>query len=49
MGLWRVKAKGREAELTVERLGRFARQDLEAEARRIIELRGASDTILVLD
>ena len=27
VGLWRVKAKGRKAEITVERLGRIARKD----------------------
>ncbi|HEX6387947.1 MAG TPA: crosslink repair DNA glycosylase YcaQ family protein, partial [Solirubrobacteraceae bacterium] len=49
VGLWRVKAKGRKAEFTVERLGRFARKDLEAEAQRIADLRGASELLLVLD
>ncbi len=28
VGLWRVKAKGRKAEVTVEKLGRIARADL---------------------
>jgi hypothetical protein len=49
VGLWRVKAKGRKAQFTVERLGRFARKDLEAEAQRIADLRGASELLLVLD
>ncbi len=48
-GLWRVKAKGRKAEITVELLRRVSRSDLEDEARRISDLRGASETILVLD
>ena len=47
-GLWRAKAKGRRTELTVERLGRVSRADLEAEAERIAELRGATGTTLVL-
>jgi hypothetical protein len=40
-GLWRIKAKGRTAEITVEPLGRLARADLDEEARRVAELRGA--------
>jgi hypothetical protein len=48
-GLWRVKAKGRNAQITVQRLGRLARGDLEEEAQRISDLRGASDTILIVD
>ncbi len=48
-GLWRVKAKGRKAEITVERLGRLARKDLEEEAQRISDLRCASEPILVVD
>jgi Winged helix DNA-binding domain len=47
-GLWRVKAKGRKAELTVEKLGRLARGDLEEEARRIVDLRGAAEAALVV-
>jgi hypothetical protein len=49
VGLWRVKAKGRDAEITVERLGRLARRDLGDEAQRVGDLRGAAGTILVLD
>ncbi len=49
VGLWRVKAKGRKAQITVERLGRLARADLEQEAQRIADLRGAADLILVVD
>ena len=48
-GLWRVKAKGRKAEITVERLRRVARVGLEQEAQRVADLRGASEAILVLD
>ena len=48
-GLWRLKAKGRKAELTVEKLGRrLPRGALEEEARRVAELRGASDLALEL-
>ena len=49
VGLWRVKAKGRKAEVSVERWGRIARSDLEAEAQRIADLRRASELILVVD
>jgi len=48
-GLWRVKAKGRKAQITVERLGRVSREDLEQEAQRISDLRGASELVLVVD
>jgi hypothetical protein len=47
-GLWRVKAKGRKAELTVEALGPIARAGLEDEARRVAELRGAAEAELLL-
>ncbi len=47
-GLWRVKAKGRKAELTVEKLGRLPRRDLEEQAQRVAELRGAAEAALVL-
>jgi hypothetical protein len=47
-GLWRPKAKGRRTELTVEKLGRLSRADLEDEARRVAELRGADDVALVI-
>jgi hypothetical protein len=40
-GLWRAKARGREIELTVEKLGHIARGELEEETRRVAELRGA--------
>ena len=49
-GLWRAKAKGKKAEIAVEKLGRrLARADLEDEARRVAELRGASDVALVVE
>jgi hypothetical protein len=47
-GLWRVKAKGSKAELTVEKLGRLPHGDLEEEARRVAELRGATEAELIL-
>jgi len=40
-GLWRVRARGRRAELEVEALGQVDREDLEAEAARVAALRGA--------
>jgi hypothetical protein len=49
VGLWRAKAKGRKVEIAVERLGRVARADLEDEARRVADLRGAPDVALVVD
>jgi hypothetical protein len=48
-GLWRVKAKGRRAQITVQRLGRLARTDLAEEAQRICDLRGACEAIVVVD
>jgi Winged helix DNA-binding domain len=47
-GLWRVKAKGKKVEVTVEKLGRVARGELEAEAQRLAELRGAAEAGLAL-
>jgi hypothetical protein len=47
-GLWRVKAKGRKAELTVEKLGRLRRGELEEEAQHVAVLRGAAEAALVL-
>ena len=47
-GLWRVKARGRKAELTVDKLGRLPRADLEEEAQRVAELRGAAEAAVVL-
>ena len=48
VGLWRVKAKGRKAEITVEKLGRLARAALEDEAQRVARLRGAAEATLVV-
>jgi len=47
-GLWRAKAKGKKTEVEVEKLGRLARRDLEDEARRIADLRGAADVALAV-
>lgn len=49
VGLWRVKAKGKKAEITVEKLGRIASKDLGDEARRVADLRGASELLLIVD
>jgi Winged helix DNA-binding domain len=49
VGLWRVKTKGKKAEITVEKLRRIARKGLEEEARRVAELRGASGVQLIVD
>ena len=48
IGLWRVKAKGRRAELAVEKLSRLTRGDLEEEAQRVAKLRGAAEVALVV-
>jgi Winged helix DNA-binding domain len=48
-GLWRAKAKGKKLEVSVERLGRLRRPDLEAEAQLVATVRGASDAVLVVD
>jgi DNA glycosylase AlkZ-like len=47
-GLWRMRLRGGRAELTVERLGRLRRADLEGEAQRVVELRGAAELALEL-
>jgi hypothetical protein len=49
VGLWRAKAKGKKVEITVEKLGRVARADLDEEARRVADLRGPADVALVID
>lgn len=49
VGMWKVKAKGKKAEVTVERLTKLTRRDLEEEAGRIAGLRGASGAELVLN
>ena len=46
-GLWRVKAKGGTTEVTVEKLGRLARKDVEPEAERVAALRGAGLALVV--
>jgi len=47
-GLWRVRAKGRRAELTVEPLGPLPREELEAEAQRLAVLKGAAAATVVV-
>ena len=47
-GLWRPKATGRKLEITVEKLGRLRRADLEEEAQRVAALRGADAGSLVV-
>jgi hypothetical protein len=47
-GLWRARAKGRKAELTVETLNSLSPSDLEEEAQRVAELRGAAEPVVVL-
>jgi hypothetical protein len=47
-GLWRAKAKGAKAEITVETLGRLPRGELEEEAQRVARLRGAAEAAIVL-
>lgn len=48
-GLWRVKARSKKTEITVEKLRRLSRKDVEGEAERIAELRGAAGLVLVVD
>ena len=47
-GLWRARAKGRRTELSVEKLGRLARGDLEDEAGRVAALRGSSEAVVAI-
>jgi Winged helix DNA-binding domain len=49
MGLWKVKMKGRKAVITVESLGRLPRANLDHEAQRVAELRGAAEAAVRLD
>ena len=49
VGLWRVKAKARRTEVSVEKLARVSRKDLEEEAGRVAELRGADGLVLSVD
>ena len=48
VGLWKAKAKGKKSEITVEKLGRFARADVEEEAQRVAHLRGAAEAVVVI-
>jgi Winged helix DNA-binding domain len=48
-GLWRMKAKGRTAEVSVEKVGRLARKDVEDEARRLAALRGFADVAVAVE
>jgi DNA glycosylase AlkZ-like len=48
-GLWRAESKGRKAVLTVEKLGRLRRGDLEEEAQRVAQLRGAAEAAVQVD
>jgi Winged helix DNA-binding domain len=47
-GLWRAEAKGRKLVVTVEQLGRLPRAEVEEEAQRVAELRGAAEAAVVL-
>jgi hypothetical protein len=47
-GLWRAKAKGSKVEVAVEPVGRVRRADVEEEARRVAELRGAADVAVAV-
>ena len=48
-GLWRMKVKGKRLELSVEKLGRLARGDLEEEGQRVAALRGAQQSAVAAD
>lgn len=47
VALWRIRAKGKKAEITVEKLGRLSRAEVEEEAGRVAELRGADEAAVV--
>jgi hypothetical protein len=47
-GLWRMRVKGRKAEVAVEPLDGVPREPLEEEAGRVARLRGASGAVLVM-
>lgn len=49
VGLWRVKARGDKAEITVQRIGRLPQANLTREAQRVAELRGASEAVLAVE
>ena len=46
VGLWRAKAKGKQLEIAVEKLGRVAKADVEEEAQRIAGARGAGEAVV---
>ena len=48
-GLWRMKARGRKTEVSVEKLGRLRRADVEQEAERLAALRGSAGVALVVE
>ena len=48
VGLWRSRTKGRKLEIAVERLGRVARGDVEEEASRVADVRGAADVAVAI-
>lgn len=48
-GLWRLRAKGRRGELSVERVGRLARAAVTEEAERLRELRGLADVAVAVE
>jgi hypothetical protein len=48
-GLWRAKAKGKKTEITVEKLARVARRDIDEEAQRVADLRAGAELLLVVD
>jgi Winged helix DNA-binding domain len=48
VGMWRMKLRGRKAEIGVEKLGRLRRGEVEEEAQRVAALRGAAEAVVVL-
>jgi len=48
VGLWRARAKGRTTELSVEKIGRLARGEVEDEAERVAALRGSSEVAVAI-
>ena len=48
VGLWRVRANGKKAEVAVEKLGQIGKADLADEVGRVAELRGASGASLAV-
>jgi hypothetical protein len=48
VGLWRAESKGRKAALTVEKLARLRRADLDEEAQRVARLRGAEEATVAV-